>query len=69
MLRWSKVDFENSLIVVGASKTAGRDRTYHPDERRAEGGAGASRIEVCALARADQAGLVCLSGIEAAQAG
>jgi integrase len=23
MLRWSKVDFENSLIVVGASKTAG----------------------------------------------
>jgi integrase len=28
MLRWSKVDFENSLIVVGASKTAaGTGRT------------------------------------------
>jgi hypothetical protein len=55
--------------ALGSTWKALWPRLRKLDERRAAGGAGASRIEVCGLAGADQAGLVCLAGIEPAQAG
>lgn len=55
--------------ALGSTWKALWPRLRKLEERRDAGRHGASSIEVCALVRDDQAGMVCLSGIEPAQAG